>query len=96
MRVLLKASMDTERTNDLIRSGKMPQLVQEIMEQLKPESAYFTVDQGMRTMFLVYDMKDPSDMPPTAEPFFMQMGAKLDYTPVMNLEDLQKGLSRLR
>lgn len=96
MRVMMKASMSTERTNELIRSGKMPQLVQEVMDHLKPESSYFTVDEGQRTMFVVFDMKDTSSMPVIAEPLFMEMGAKIDYTPVMNLDDLQKGLAALR
>ncbi|KUN24048.1 hypothetical protein AQJ23_20865 [Streptomyces antibioticus] len=96
MRVLLKASMNTEKANDLIRTGKLPQLMQEAMENLKPEAAYFTLDHGVRTCYLVFDMQDSSQMPPTAEPFFMDLDAELDMTPVMNAEDLQKGLSQLR
>jgi hypothetical protein len=34
-------------------------------------------------------------MPVISEPFFMQLGAEITYTPVMNLEDVQKGLSQL-
>ncbi|PWI17034.1 hypothetical protein DI272_24860 [Streptomyces sp. Act143] len=96
MRVLLKASMNTEKANDLIRSGKLPQLMQETLEAIKPEAAYFTLDHGVRTCYLVFDMKDSSQMPPIGEPFFMDMDAQLEMTPVMNAEDLQKGLSQLR
>ncbi|KUL22084.1 hypothetical protein [Streptomyces regalis] len=96
MRVLLKANLDTEKSNDLIRSGKMPQVVQELLERIKPEASYFTVDQGQRTMLLVFDMQDSSQMPPLAEGLFLQLDAKVDYTPVMNLDDLQKGLSQLK
>ncbi|AZP19321.1 hypothetical protein EJC51_26565 [Streptomyces aquilus] len=96
MRVLLKASLNTEKANDLIRSGKLPQLMQETMEHLKPEAAYFTLDHGVRTCYLVFDMQDSSQMPPTGEPFFMDLDAELELTPVMNAEDLQKGLSQLR
>jgi len=96
MRVLLKASLNTEKANDLIRSGKMPQLMQEVMENIKPEAAYFTVAHGVRTCYLVFDMQDSSQMPPLGEPFFMDLDAELDMTPVMNAEDLQKGLSQLR
>ncbi|MEU6373432.1 hypothetical protein [Streptomyces sp. NPDC046909] len=96
MRVLLKASLNTEKANDLIRSGKLPQLMQEALENIKPEAAYFTLDHGVRTCYLVFDMQDSSQMPPTGEPFFMDLDAELDMTPVMNAEDLQKGLSALR
>ena len=96
MRVLLKASMNTEKANDVIRSGKMPQLMQEAMENIKPEAAYFTLDHGVRTAYLVFDLKDSSQMPPIGEPFFMDLDAEIDMTPVMNAEDLQKGLSALK
>ncbi|KUM79462.1 hypothetical protein [Streptomyces curacoi] len=96
MRMLLKANIDTEKSNDLIRSGKMPQVVQEILENVKPEASYFTVDQGQRTMLLFFDMKESSQMPPIAERLFLELDARVDYTPVMNPDDLQKGLSELR
>ncbi|MDQ0750131.1 hypothetical protein QF034_004362 [Streptomyces africanus] len=95
MRVLLKASMDTEKANEAIRNGTLGKLVQESLEQIKPEAAYFTADHGKRTAFLVFDMQDSSQMPVLSEPFFLQLGAEISYTPVMNLEDLQKGLSQL-
>ncbi|WP_086565012.1 hypothetical protein [Streptomyces africanus] len=95
MRVLLKASMDTEKANEAIRNGTLGKLVQESLEQIKPEAAYFTSDHGKRTAFMVFDMQDSSQMPVLSEPFFLQLGAEITYTPVMNLEDLQKGLSQL-
>ncbi|MFJ4785611.1 hypothetical protein ACWDR3_05050 [Streptomyces sp. NPDC001002] len=96
MRVLLKASLNTEKANEIIRSGKMPQLMQEALDNIKPEAAYFTVDGGVRTAFLFFDMQDSSQMPALGEPFFLDMDAKIELTPVMNGEDLQKGLSQLR
>lgn len=96
MRVLLQAHLDTEKTNDVISSGKMPQVMQEIMEAFKPEASYWGPDNGVRTMFFVFDMQESSQMPPLTEQLFQKFGATVDYTPVMNLEDLQKGLSQLR
>ncbi|MEV0225369.1 hypothetical protein [Streptomyces sp. NPDC050704] len=96
MRVLLKATLDTEKANEAIRSGKMPELMKEILDHLKPEAAYFGPLGGRRTAFLVLDMKDSSDLPPTGEPFFTQFNAEVEVTPVMNGEDLQNGLAKLR
>ncbi|MFJ9540880.1 hypothetical protein ACIRPX_26910 [Streptomyces sp. NPDC101225] len=96
MRVLLKASMNTEKANEVIRSGKMPQLMEEALGHIKPEAAYFTLDHGVRTAYLFFDMKDSSQMPSVGEPFFTDLGAELELTPVMNSDDLQKGLSELR
>jgi hypothetical protein len=95
MRVLLKASMDTEKANEAIRNGTLAKLIQESVEQIKPEAAYFTADNGQRTAFLVFDMQESSQMPVISEPFFLNLGAKISYTPIMNLEDVQKGLSQL-
>ncbi|MER5471803.1 hypothetical protein ABZX90_12755 [Streptomyces sp. NPDC002935] len=95
MRVLLRATMDTDKANELIRDGKLQQLVQETMEHLKPEAAYFTTHDGNRACYMVFDLQDSSQLPVIAEPFFMSLGAKLEFSPVMNAEDLQKGLSQL-
>ncbi|MFD5160290.1 hypothetical protein [Streptomyces hawaiiensis] len=95
MRVLLKASMDTEKANEAIRNGTLGKLIQESLEQIKPEAAYFTSEHGKRTAFLFFDMQDSSQMPVLSEPFFLQLNAEVTYTPVMNVEDVQKGLSQL-
>ena len=95
MRVLLKASFDTEKANEAIRNGTLGKLVEESVEQIKPEAAYFTADHGKRTAYLVFDMQDSSQMPVISEPFFLNLDAEISYTPVMNLEDVKKGLSQL-
>ncbi|MET7650509.1 MULTISPECIES: hypothetical protein [unclassified Streptomyces] len=95
MRMMLKASMDTEKANEAIRAGTLGKLIEESMEQMKPEAAYFTSDHGKRTAYLVFDMQDSSQMPVLSEPFFLNLGAEITYTPVMNREDVQKGLSQL-
>ncbi|MCT9008395.1 DUF3303 family protein [Streptomyces rhizosphaerihabitans] len=95
MRVMLRATMDTEKANELIRKGKLPQLMQETMDRLKPEAAYFTNHEGSRACYMVFDLQDSSQIPVIAEPFFMSLGAKFEIAPVMNAEDLHKGLSQL-
>ncbi|WP_392964773.1 hypothetical protein [Streptomyces sp. LN245] len=95
MRVMLRATMDTEKANELIRSGKLPQLMRETMERLQPEATYFTTHEGSRACYMVFDLQDSSRIPVIAEPFFMELGARIDLSPVMNAEDLHKGLSQL-
>ncbi|MDQ0951420.1 hypothetical protein QFZ24_005343 [Streptomyces phaeochromogenes] len=96
MRVMLKATLDTEKSNEAIRSGKMPELIKEILDHLKPEAAYFAPLGGRRTCLLFFDMKDSSELPPVGEPFLTQFNAEVEVCPIMNGEDLQKGLSELR
>ncbi|MGA5894633.1 hypothetical protein [Streptomyces venetus] len=95
MRVLLKACMDTEKANEAIRNGTLGKMLQESMEQIRPEAAYFTTDHGRRTAYMVFDMEDSAQMPVIAEPFFLQLDAEITYTPVMNAEDVQRGLAQL-
>jgi hypothetical protein len=44
---------------------------------------------------MVFDLPDASDIPPFAEPFFNELNADVQLAPVMNGDDLQKGLSQL-
>ncbi|MGV9456061.1 DUF3303 family protein [Streptomyces sp. NPDC003635] len=95
MRVLMKATLDTEKGNEAIRSGRMPEVIRAALEKLRPEAAYFGPEGGRRTCWLVVDLQDTSQIPPTAEPFFTELNAEVEFIPVMNPEDLQKGLSQL-
>jgi hypothetical protein len=95
MRTLLKATLDVTAANSAIKDGSLPKLMQEMMEELKPESSYFTTMDGSRTCLIVFDMKDPSQMPSLLEPFFLNLNAKVELCPVMNAEDLKKGLQAL-
>lgn len=60
-----------------------------------PEAMYFTTFDGRRTAFVIFDLSDPSDMPPFAEPFFMDLEADVEMSPVMSGADLEKGLSQI-
>jgi hypothetical protein len=92
--MLLTARLDTETANQAVSDGTLPKIIDGIVEQLKPEAAYFTSTEGDRTCFLVLDMKDASQMPTICEPFF-HAGAKVSLRPAMNVEDLHTGLSSL-
>jgi len=95
MRTLLKATLDVTASNRAIKDGSLPRIMQEMMEQLQPESSYFTTLDGCRSCIMVFDLKDPSQLPMIAEPFFLNLNAKVEFCPVMNAEDLKKGLQEL-
>jgi hypothetical protein len=95
MRMMMKVQMDTEAGSQAIADGSMPPLMQEMMEKLQPESAYFGPEGGVRTAFLVFDLQDTSELPSISEPFFSKLKATVQMFPVMNREDLQKGLQQL-
>ena len=95
MRVMAKISIPAEAGNEAIVNGQMPKVIQQTVERWKPEAMYFGTFDGRRSTFMVFDLPDPSYMPVFAEPFFLQMKAEVEVSPVMNAEDLQKGLSQL-
>lgn len=96
MRVMLRARLDTQVSNEAIKNGTLPKIVQSVTEQLKPEAAYFGPCDGGRTATFVFDMQDSSEIPAIAEPFFLELGAEIEVYPVMNAEDLRKGLAALQ
>ena len=94
MRMLLKAQLDHEKGNQAVKDGSLGQGLQSILDDLKPEAAYFYAEDGKRTVMIVFDMQDPSEIPPIAERFFMTANADVYLTPAMNADDLQKGLKK--
>ena len=92
MRVMLKASVPVENGNQTIADGSMSSKLQAILGDLKPEAAYFLAFGGKRTALIFLDLADSSQIPVAAEPFFMAFDAEVDFYPVMNADDLAKGL----
>jgi hypothetical protein len=91
----MKISIPVESGNKAIQDGSLPRVVQQTLESLRPEAAYFTADSdGKRHALIVFDLKDSSDIPVIAEPLFIAFGAQVTMTPVMSAQDLQAGLTK--
>jgi hypothetical protein len=89
MRFLIKVSMPVEAGNAAAKKDGF-KVIQTILEQQKPEAAYFIAEGGRRTGILIMDMKDASDLPRIAEPWFLALNAGFEATPAMVPDDLQK------
>jgi hypothetical protein len=96
MKMLLHAIFPTEPFNALVRSGEAGEILEKIMAELKPEAAYFTEEDGLRSLLLVVDVAGPSDIPKIAEPFFLKFDAECRLRIVMSPTDLKNaGLDAL-
>ena len=95
MRCLLTARLDTQVSNQLIQSGRVANLMQQIVDEIKPEAAYFLPSAGRRSMLFIVDLADPSELVTKGEPFWLALGAEVEITPVMTQEDLSRGLQAL-
>lgn len=90
MRCMLKVSMPVNTGNAAIADGSLPKTIESILKDLKPEAAYFAEDHGQRTAFIFFDLKESSQIPAVAEPWFLAFNANVEFHPAMNLDDLKK------
>jgi len=96
MRMLMRVSIPVEAGNAAASGGTLGTTIQKILADLKPEAAYFAANEdGQRSGFVVFDMKDSSELPGIAEPWFLAFNAKLQVAPAMNAQDLANGLHGL-
>jgi len=89
MRFLVKVSLPVEAGNTAAKKDGF-KVIQRILEEQKPEAAYFVADNGKRTAILIVNMEDASELPAIAEPWFQALHAAVEATPAMVPADLQK------
>ena len=90
MRMLMHIHLPLEPFNTAVRDGSVGQKMQRIMETIKPEAAYFSEHNGQRGGILVVDVKQPSDVPMLAEPWFLLFNAQVEFRVAMVPDDLVK------
>ena len=89
MRMLLRVSLPVESGNAAAKAGTLGSTIEKILADVKPEAAYFYADDdGHRAGSIVFDMKDASQIPALAEPWFLAFNAKVSFRPIMNPQDL--------
>ena len=95
MRMMLKFELGLAATNAAVRKGTMAEINELLEATTKPEAAYFGTENGRRTGYLVFDMVDSAQIALIAEPLFQQAEATVAFIPVMNSDDLQRGLAEV-
>ena len=90
MRALLNIKFPHDEFNAAVADGTAGEKLKRILDELKPESVYFTNHRGLRSAVLVADLADASKIPALAEPWFLLFKAHVDFKFVMTPEDLAK------
>ncbi|MFM0341747.1 panthothenate synthetase [Paraburkholderia fungorum] len=90
MRMLLNIRIPHEPFNTMVREGSIGEVMGKILEEMKPEAAYFTEQNGARGAVLVVNLDNPSDIPAFAEPWFLKFNADCEFRIAMVAEDLMK------
>ena len=94
MRVMLKFTLPVEKGNQAFKDGSLGKLMESLMTKLKPEAAYFGPSNGKRSGMMFLDLAEPSQIVEVAEPLFSNLNAEVEIVPVMNGDDLRKGIAK--
>lgn len=88
MRMIMHVQFPIEPFNTAVRDGSVGPKIQSILAAIKPEAAYFTEQSGRRGAVLVVNVKEASDVPSLAEPWFLTFDAVVEFRIAMTPEDL--------
>ena len=96
MRMLLHVRIPHEEFNAAVRDGSAGRKVRQILEETKAEAVYFTEYDGQRGAVMIINIKDPSEVPRFAEPWFLSFNADVQFHIAMTPEELGRaGLEEL-
>jgi hypothetical protein len=90
MRFLLKVTLPAERANQAILNGSFAETITAILEEQKPEAAYFTEMDGQRTATIFLNLEETSEIVRYAEPWWQAFGGSVEWHPAMIPDDLRK------
>ena len=90
MRILQHVTFPHEPFSTYVRDGSIGGKMKRILDELKPEAAYFTEFDGRRSAILIVNIDDTSQIPAIAEPWFLAFNADCELRPAMVPADLAK------
>jgi hypothetical protein len=91
MRMIMHVDFPPEPFNTLVRNGTVGATLQKALNDVKPEAAYFSEENGRRGAVLIVDVPEASKIPAIAEPFFLTLNASVRFRIAMTPEDLARG-----
>ncbi|MCB2184980.1 MAG: hypothetical protein KQJ78_07750 [Deltaproteobacteria bacterium] len=92
MRLMYRFTIPVEKGNETAADGSMPRIIQDLVDELRPEAAYFFLEDGRRAGLLVFEETDQTRLVAINEPLFAKLHAAISIQPVMNFADMLKTL----
>ncbi|MCP4265093.1 MAG: hypothetical protein GY777_05880 [Candidatus Brocadiaceae bacterium] len=88
MRIIFRFSIPVQKGNEAIADGTLALALKSLVEKVKPEAAYFHLDNGCRAGTIVFEATDQFEMAEINEPLFAKLDAKIDIQPAISLKEL--------
>jgi hypothetical protein len=95
MRFLVRAQIPTEAGNKIVKNPTFLQELENYIHKVNAEASYFFEAGGDRTFAFIINIESAEMIPSIAEPLFQDIGAKVEFHPVMVFEDLKKAIEHM-
>jgi len=90
MKMLVNVTWPIEPFNSMVRNGTAGEIIGRVIDDIKPESIYFTELEGNRGAVMVVNVAEASDIPSIAEAWFLNFEAFCEFRIAMTPDDLMK------
>ncbi len=90
MRMIMLVQCPLEPFNTAVKNGTAGTKIRQILDDAKPEAAYFSEIDGRRGGVFAINLNSPSEIPKFAEPWFLNFSAQVEFRVAMTPEDLGK------
>jgi hypothetical protein len=90
MRMMMLVQFPPEAFNAAVRTGTVGSKMKQILDAMKPETAYFCDRNGKRGGVFVVNINEASEVPRLAEPWFLTFNAEVEFRICMTPDDLAR------
>ena len=88
--MLVNVTCPVEPFNSMVKNGTAGEIIGRVVDDIKPESIYFTEIDGNRGAVMVVEVPDASAIPSIAEPWFLNFEADCEFRIAMTADDLMR------
>ncbi|WP_305987268.1 hypothetical protein [Roseibium sp. MMSF_3544] len=92
MRLMMTFKIPTQAGNRAGEQHNIGTAIDKLIADTGASEAYFYMQDGMRAGTIFFEEADQANLPRYNEPLMESLGAQIDIVPVLNLEDLKRGL----
>jgi hypothetical protein len=88
MRVLMRVEVPTTEGNRGLQSGKWQKVTTDFKQAFSPESMYFVIENGLRTVYVVVSIDKVNAIPALVEPWFQGLHARVELLPCLTYDEM--------